>query len=92
MLAVPSRDARSLDHSTLEEMRRIAISRVQGGESQRAVALSLQIHWNTVAKWMRAFREGGIGAVASRKAPGPSPKLSERQKERCCFSDAFALS
>lgn len=82
MQRVPSRDARSLSHATLEEMRRIAISRVQGGESQRAVAASLQVHWNTVAKWMRAFRQGGLDAVASRKASGPKPKLTERQIAR----------
>lgn len=37
------RDARSLDHATLEEMRRLAVKRVgEGGETQVAVARSLE--------------------------------------------------
>lgn len=49
------RDARSLDHQTLEEMRRLAVSRVLAGESQVAVAESLQVNLHTVSKWMRKF-------------------------------------
>jgi len=76
------RDARSLDHHTLEEMRRLAVSRVLQGETLRQVAESLQVHWCTVAKWMAAYRRGGADALQSRKAPGPQRKLTSRQLQR----------
>lgn len=76
------RDARSLDHSTLEEMRRLAVRRVLGGETQRKVAASIQVHYVTVSKWMRAHREGGDLALASTKATGRPPTLSEKQTAR----------
>ncbi len=46
------RDARSLDHKTLEELRRLAVTRVLAGETHRAVGASLDVHRMTVAKWM----------------------------------------
>jgi transposase len=74
-----TRDARSLDHRTLEEMRRVAVRAVLGGETQRAVAGRLQVHHQTVCKWMHWYRGAGDEGLASTKAPGPKPKLSERQ-------------
>ncbi len=73
------RDARSLDHATLEEMRRLAVQRVVAGEGQRAVSRSLQLHHCTVSKWMRALREGGEDALASTKASGPAFALSDTE-------------
>lgn len=63
------RDARSLDHGTLEEMRRLAVRRVKAGESQRSVAESLEVHPRTVSKWIVA--EGSRG-----------PRLSRAQSRR----------
>jgi transposase len=71
-----------LDHKTLEEMRRLAVQRVLGGEPQRDVAASIQVHYVTVSKWMRAHREGGDAAIASRKATGRPPTLSKKQTAR----------
>lgn len=79
MNVTAQRDARSLDHSTLEEMRRLAVARVLQGESQVEVARSLQVRAPTVWKWVDAWRKGGDEALASTKATGPKPKLSERQ-------------
>lgn len=76
------RDARSLDHATLEEMRRLAVQRVLGGETQRDVASSLQVHYVTVNKWVRVHRDGGDAAIASRKATGRPPTLSKKQVAR----------
>jgi transposase len=73
------RDARSLDHATLEEMRRLAVSRVLAGESQVAVGASLQVHPDTVNKWTRHYREHGKDGLTSSKAPGPATKLSDKQ-------------
>lgn len=76
------RDARSLDHATLEEMRRLAVSRIVAGESQREVARSLQVHRCTAAKWMIAYRQDGEEGLASSRASGRSPTLSPRQMDR----------
>ena len=76
---MPVRDARSLAHSTLEEMRRLAIRRVEAGEKQTAVADSLEVDRRTVRKWVLAYRKGGPEALASRTAPGREPALNDRQ-------------
>lgn len=76
------RDARSLDHATLEEMRRLAVRRVLDGEPQAAVAASLQVHVGTVSRWVCSHREGGEAAIASRKASGRPPTLDEKQTAR----------
>jgi len=76
------RDARSLDHATLEEMRRLAVSRMVAGESQREVARSLQVHRCTAAKWMMAYRRGGEEGLESSRASGRPPTLSPRQMDR----------
>jgi transposase len=73
------RDARSLDHGTLEEMRRLAVQRVVAGETQRAVASSLRVNVRSVRRWAQAYREGGDAAIASRKATGRPPTLSKRE-------------
>lgn len=74
------RDARSLDHATLEEMRRLAVKRVVQGERHAAVARSLEVHPGTVAKWMMTYRGAGDGGLASRKASGRPPTLTARQQ------------
>jgi transposase len=79
MGVMTKRDARSLDHGTLEEMRRIAVRAVLEGETQRSVAKRLEVGYQSVCKWVAAYREGGDDALAARKAPGPASKLSERE-------------
>jgi len=70
------RDARSLDHATLEEMRRLAIRRYSAGESQAEIARGMEVHPRTVAKWVALHRSGGGKALASRKATGRPPGLT----------------
>ena len=80
MIAVMAqRDARSLDHKTLEEMRRVAVRSVLEGETQRSVANRLQVRAPTVCRWMKTFREIGDAGLASTTASGRPPKLSDRQ-------------
>ena len=76
------RDARSLDHATLEEMRRLAVKRVIGGESQRDVARSLEVHFQTVAKWIAWYRSGGEEGLSSTLGTGRPPALTQRQLKR----------
>lgn len=82
MPVTQKRDARSLPHSTLEEMRRLAVSRVLAGETQAAVARSLQVHSQTVWKWMETYRREGDVGLASRKATGRPPTLTPKQQQR----------
>jgi transposase len=79
---MPRRDARTLDHAVLEEMRRLAIRRIEAGERQTAVADSMEVDRRTVRKWIRAYRDGGAAALASRQAPGRPPSLNEKQVAR----------
>lgn len=76
------RDARSLDHATLEEMRRLAVKRVLDGERRTAVAASLQVHAGTVAKWMMVYHRAGDAGLTRRIAPGRAPTLSPRQQQQ----------
>jgi len=79
---VTKRDARSLDHATLEEMRRLAVSRVLAGETQRAVAASLQVHHGAVWKWVKTYRTAGADGLASTKSSGRPSTLTEKQRAR----------
>jgi transposase len=81
MKPVKHRDARSLDHATLEEMRRLAVRRVLAGESQGSVARSFEVHPHSVARWMAQHRHGGPEALKARKATGRPPTLTRRQME-----------
>lgn len=76
---MPSRDARSLSHDTLEEMRRLAVRSVMEGASQKDVAEQLDVHHGTVCKWVAMYKVSGDEALASSKAPGPEPKLTDMQ-------------
>jgi transposase len=82
MNLMQTRDARSLDHRTLEEMRRLAVKRVLHGEPQAQVARSLEVHPHSVWRWIEAFRKRGQEALASRKSTGRPPKLTPAQHRR----------
>ena len=75
-------DGRSLDHRTLEHLRRLAVRRVQNGEKPSAVVKSLGLCRTSIYKWLRAYHQRGDGALASRKSGGPTPKLTGSQKRR----------
>jgi transposase len=74
-----NRDARSLSHDTLEEMRRLAVRAVLSGETQRSVAERLLVHHQTVCKWLNWYRNDGDEGLISTKAAGPEPKLNDKQ-------------
>lgn len=82
MSLMAPRDARRLDHATLEEMRRLAVKRVLSGETQGEAAKHAEVNLRTVAKWMSWYREKGEEGLASTKASGRAPKLTARQRER----------
>jgi transposase len=74
------RDGRTLDHQTLEEIRRTAVERVQQGEAPSVVIASYGFCRTTIYKWLRLVkREGGGDPLRSRPATGRPPKLTAKQ-------------
>jgi transposase len=77
------RDGRTLDHKTLEEIRRMAVERVQEGEAPSAVIASYGFCRTTIYKWLRKVRRGGRGdPLLSSKGTGRPPKLTGNQKRQ----------
>ncbi len=75
-------DNRSLDHKTLEHMRLLAVERVQAGEKPSVVAKSFGIYRTSIYKWLRAHKKRGREALKSTTAKGPTPKLTQVQKNQ----------
>lgn len=82
MEVMARRDARSLDHATLEEIRRLAVKRVLAGESQAGVAANVEVHPKTVSRWFTTYCRDGEAALASSKATGRPPSLAPKQLTR----------
>ena len=63
------RDGRTLDHRTLEAIRRMAVERVREGQAPGAVIASYGFCRTTIYKWLRhaSSRGRGISALAARK-------------------------
>lgn len=79
-------DGRQLSHATLEELRiRSAIRVVDEGVSADLIAVALGLARSTVFGWAKAYREGGLQALAARPVPGAKPKLNADQ-QRALFT------
>jgi transposase len=76
------RDGRTLDHKTLEEMRRMAVQRVREGEKPSAVIASMGFHRTVIYKWLKASagRGRGVRALRSSTASGRPRTLNARQE------------
>jgi len=75
-------DGRTLSHEVSERIRLMAVRRVRAGERPSEVIGSYGLCRTTIYKWLRVSRRRGEKALASRKASGPTPKLSARQKQQ----------
>jgi transposase len=77
------RDGRTLDHKTLEEIRRMAVERVREGETPSAVIASYGFCRTTIYKWLTKAKRGGRGdPLRSRKGTGRPYKLAAKQKRQ----------
>lgn len=80
---MPKIDGRTLDHGTSEHIRILAVRRVrEDGEKPSEVIKSLGLCRTTIYRWLRAYDKGGIERLKARKATGPAPKLTEKQKQK----------
>jgi transposase len=76
-------DGRTLDHKTLEHVRKLAVKRViEDGERPSDVMDSLGLCRTSIYPWLREFRDKGMEALVESIAQGPTPKLSENQRQR----------
>jgi len=76
---MPHRDARELDHKTLEEIRIRAVEQVQTGESPEAVIKALGFSRSCIYTWLALYRSGGWGALKARALKGRPMKISAAQ-------------
>lgn len=74
-------DARRLDHKTLTELRRRAVSSIRNGQSPEKIAQVMSIHRGTVYGWLARFRDGGWGSLNAKKRGGRPPKLDGKALE-----------
>jgi transposase len=76
------RDGRTLDHTTLEEMRFMALRRVREGEKPSVVVKSLGMNRTSIYRWLKAAAGRGNGerALTARPIPGRPTKLSAAQQ------------
>lgn len=78
------RDGRTLDHATLEEIRRMAVQRVREGEKPSVVIASYGFSRQIIYKWLREAKGRGRGlrALRSRKATGRPRTLTAKQEQQ----------
>jgi len=78
------RDGRTLDHRTLEELRRLAVQRVHAGERPAVVVASLGLHRTSIYRWLAAVKGPGRGlrALRSRPATGRPRTLTPAQERQ----------
>jgi len=79
-----TRDGRTLDHGTLETIRKMAVERVCEGERPSEVIASYGFHRCTIYRWLTAARGRGHGlhALAARPATGRPRTLTARQERQ----------
>eukprot|EP01031_Cornospumella_fuschlensis_P027092 gene27092-32733_t len=63
------RDGRTFDHKTLEEIRMMAVERVNEGESPSEVIASYGFNRKTIYKWLKTWVEGRQTSEALRSRP-----------------------
>jgi transposase len=66
----------------LERRRRLAVARVLSGHTQTDVAKFLDVHPNSVWRWMQVYREQGLRGLRARAPAGRPPKLSAVQERQ----------
>jgi transposase len=76
-------DGRTLDHTTLEQIRRMAVQRVREGEKPADVIASFGFCRTTIYKWMNAAAGRGRGLKALRSTRGTGRPRSLTPAQEC---------
>ena len=78
------RDGRTLDHKTLEEIRRMAVQRVREGEKPSVVIASFGFGRPVIYKWLKtaAGRGRGLRALRSTRGTGRPRSLTPAQERQ----------
>src|SRR5258708_35348516 len=78
------RDGRTLDHKTLEEIRRMAVQRVREGEKPSVVIASFGFNRPVIYKWLKAAagRGRGLWALRSTRGTGRPRSLTPAQERQ----------
>lgn len=74
-------DARKLSTEEQHLVRRLAVQRVQDGESAAEVTRSFGLGKKTIFTWLRIVREQGLQALAPKARTGRSRKLSPLEEQ-----------
>lgn len=82
--SIMKRDGRTLDHATLETIRKMAVERVREGERPSDVIASYGFHRCTIYGWLNTAKGRGKGlkALASRPSTGRPRTLSAAQERQ----------
>ena len=75
-------DGRSLSHEVLEHYRFRAIKLHREGRKPSEIAHFFGMHRGSVSKWITIYKRNGEKGLKSRKAPGPTPKLTDKEIKR----------
>jgi transposase len=76
-------DGRTLDHQTLEHLRKLAVRRVVEGEERPSEVMdSLGFCRTSIYRWLREYEDAGLEALVASIAKGPDPKLNEKQRQQ----------
>jgi len=60
----------------------IAVELLEDGKLLTEVADLLKVSVSSLKRWKKAFRQGGLAALAPKRHPGPKQKLSAAQRRR----------
>ncbi len=55
---------------------------LQQGQTQAEVARMLGVTAGAVSQWKKAYQAKGAKGIAARRHPGPTPRLSDRQRKQ----------
>src|SRR4051812_45870552 len=72
---------RNADPLLLEQQRFNAARMSDQGLEPKVIAASLGFDDQTVRRWLRDYRRGGLEALKAKLHPGPVPRMTEEQKQ-----------
>ena len=78
-------DARKLSSEVQEEKRKQAIRLHKKGKPYKEIAELVEVHFETIGKWVRAYRAEGMKALSSQvrgRRKGSARKLTQEQEKR----------